>query len=129
MFGIEIRTPWDAVANKWAPHDPTCRHADVYVFCLHKEMDSRLADPLDTTQWQFWIVPSGKLTAECGHGAKTVSVGRLSNMVQSVSLDGLATAVRLGLEQAVSLKSEAWRRRETSAKRSRLRRDIVLYTG
>jgi hypothetical protein len=92
-FGIEIKTPWDAIANDWAPHDPTRRHADVYVFCLHGETDSRQADPLDTTQWQFWIVPSVRLTAECGHSAKTVSVSRLSKIVQSVSFGDLAIVV------------------------------------
>ena len=105
-FGIAIKNSWDAAANNWAPHDPTRRHADIYVFCLHNELDPQQAHPLDTAQWQFWVVTSAMINKECGHNAKTVSVGPLKKMTQAVSFQSLKNSVMSALKDAASLKTE-----------------------
>lgn len=103
-FGIEIKTPWDAATNDWAVLDKSRRHADVYVFCLHSQTNPHHADPIDTAQWAFWVVPSFILDRECGHGAKSVTPGRLTQIATSVPFRSLAEAVGSALDLAASSK-------------------------
>ena len=105
-FGIAIKKRWDAAANNWAPHDLTRRHADIYVFCLHNELDPQQAHPLDTAQWQFWVITSAMIDKKCGLNAKTVGVGRLKKMAQAVFFQSLKNSVVSALKDAASLKPE-----------------------
>ncbi|NQV09725.1 MAG: hypothetical protein HQ527_00935 [Cyanobacteria bacterium] len=40
------------------------RVATAYVFCLLAEQAPERVDPQDLSQWQFWVVPTGKLDGE-----------------------------------------------------------------
>lgn len=40
------------------------RLAPVFVFCLLNEKDPRFADPLELSQWLFWVVPTCTLHPE-----------------------------------------------------------------
>jgi hypothetical protein len=66
LSSISFVTPmtraWDAetgVQNLEAK-----RQADVYVFALLAHTDKATVDPLDVSQWRFYILPVG---AECSH--------------------------------------------------------------
>ena len=41
--------------------EPTQRWADVYVFCLLAHQDKRTVNPLDVSQWEFYVVATKKL--------------------------------------------------------------------
>lgn len=51
---VETRTP--STTSK-------SRHADVYVLCLLKEQNPILLDPINTDQWDFWVIPTFVLDA------------------------------------------------------------------
>ncbi len=55
------------------------RHADVYVFCLlkHKKQDS--IDPLDLSQWTFFILPTAVLNKNC-KSQKNISLSPLMKL-------------------------------------------------
>lgn len=40
------------------------RAATAFVFCLLMEQDPQLADPLNLSQWLFWVVPTVRLHPE-----------------------------------------------------------------
>ena len=40
---------------------PSVRHAEVYVFALLRVKDKKLVSPLDTNQWDFYILPTYRL--------------------------------------------------------------------
>lgn len=68
-------------ANGWSATTNTCddvpqRSADVYVFCIHTEFDKETADPLDTTRWEFVVLPTSVLNQRLGC-QKTVGVSTL----------------------------------------------------
>ncbi len=57
---IEFQTPktlaWDPDLNQQAKE--ARRQADVYVFALLKHKDKSSVDPLDLSQWEFYVVPT-----------------------------------------------------------------------
>lgn len=54
----------------------TRRQSDVYVFCLLAERDPEKADPLQLEQWEFYVLPTGRLDESCGE-QKTISLASL----------------------------------------------------
>lgn len=59
-FDIRKTTGWDARTNKWLPGPPR-RHADVYVFCLLTADDKATVNPMDLSQWEFYVVATRML--------------------------------------------------------------------
>ena len=59
------------------PNPPkTNRWTHVHVLCLEKETDRNKYNPLDLSEWEFFVIPTVKLDEFCGD-QKSVSVGRL----------------------------------------------------
>ena len=50
------------------------RPAHVYVFCFHKERDTVKLDPLDTSQWEFFVVPTKVLDENVDPNIKSPSI-------------------------------------------------------
>jgi hypothetical protein len=62
QFDISPRRALDVETNKWEA-DPK-RHAAICVFCLLHHQDKASVDPLDLTQWTFYLVPTSVLDAK-----------------------------------------------------------------
>ena len=62
---ISFRVPktraWDAETNLQALE--SCRQAEVYVFALLAHDDQTTIDPLDVSQWEFYVLPTSALDA------------------------------------------------------------------
>lgn len=58
-FGIAEKKEYDYATNKYSAIAQ--RHAQVYVFCLLKEKDRDRINPLDTRQWEFYVVATKDL--------------------------------------------------------------------
>ena len=63
--------------------DPPQRVSDVYVLCLLKERDRRNINPLDVSQWRFFVVLKERLDVELGE-MRTVSLKRLNEFEERV---------------------------------------------
>ena len=46
-------------------NEPPQRWADVYVFCLLAHQDKRTVNPLDVSQWEFYVVATRRLNEVC----------------------------------------------------------------
>ena len=91
-FNISESIAWHAESNTYdtAPS----RSADVYVFCLHHEQDRSRADPLDTSQWTFYVISTKALDAALGK-QKSVGLAALRGIgATEVSYEDLAAAIR-----------------------------------
>jgi hypothetical protein len=62
-FDIGTKRAWHAETNTYSP--TPCRSADVYVFALHAHHDRNTIDPLDISQWEFYVVPTSVLNQHC----------------------------------------------------------------
>lgn len=61
QFKVTKRRAWDAETNIVAAE--RCRSADVYVFALLSHADRATIDPLDLSQWRFFVLPTAALDA------------------------------------------------------------------
>ena len=74
IFGISPTYGWDSVTNEYSQEK--MRQSDVYVFCVHKHTDQATVDSLDTSQWDFYVIPTTVLNEKFGQ-QKSVSLSSL----------------------------------------------------
>ena len=90
--GLNSRAWSDGVG----PAESATYNADVYVFALVTAQDHASYDPLDLTQWSFWVLPRQVVEAT---GQKSLALSRVKSLAgPSVSHNGLAEAVRVAAE-------------------------------
>ncbi len=94
-FGIAKTYPWDPKTNQYG--ETQVRNTDVYVFCVLAHLDDQTIDPLELTQWKFYILPTSTLDSSLGN-QKTVSLSRLKGL----------GAVALGYDQIRNAILEAY---------------------
>lgn len=92
---IRFATPktraWDPNTNRMEA-DPK-RHARVYVFALLAHKDKSTIDPLDVTQWEFYILPTHTLDARTP-SPRSITLKALEALhVAPVDYFGLSDAV------------------------------------
>ena len=76
-FRIAKTLPWDPKTNQYGKKQ--VRNADVYVFCVLVHLDDQTINPLELTQWVFYILPTSTLDSTLGD-QKTVSLSRLKEL-------------------------------------------------
>ena len=58
-FGVSKTRAWDKDTNRLS--EEARRQADVYVFALLAHTDKQTIDPLDVSQWEFFVLPTETL--------------------------------------------------------------------
>lgn len=61
-FAIRPTLGWEAATNTYSTERK--RQADVYVFALLAHRDKTTLDPLNVSQWEFYILPAAGLDAQ-----------------------------------------------------------------
>ena len=100
-FGIgPTKWEWDAEKDRSVLHDPPKRVADIYVFCLLKHKEKSTVNPLDTDQWEFYVVPTWRIDKERS-GGKRIGLRPLRDLAQgAIGFGEIADAVTT-LEQRI----------------------------
>ncbi len=75
-FAIGPTRAWDPSTNAWAPADARRRQADLYVFALLAHRERATVNPLDLTQWVFYVLPAAVLDARVA-GQRRIGLARL----------------------------------------------------
>lgn len=65
VFSIQPTYGWNRITNKYDTEKK--RQADVYVFCLHKHTEQETLDPLQISQWEFYLMPTSTLNDKMGN--------------------------------------------------------------
>jgi hypothetical protein len=91
-FSVSEAFGWDSETNL-TPSTPG-RAADVYVFCLLAHADQENIDPLDVSQWRFYVVPTARLNSELGT-QRSIGLSTLENRLQArpIKYEELVAAV------------------------------------
>lgn len=76
-FGIRPTIGWDAGTNEYETQSR--RQAHVYIFCVLHHREQSTIDPLDVSQWDFYVLPTTILDQRLG-AQKTVSLFRLMQL-------------------------------------------------
>ena len=76
-FGIAPTRAYEAATNDYT--GSLRRQADVYIFCLLHHQDRATVDPLDMSQWTFYVLPTAVLEAQCP-AQKSIALSSLLRM-------------------------------------------------
>ncbi|MEO8179428.1 MAG: hypothetical protein ABI895_11410 [Deltaproteobacteria bacterium] len=75
-FDIRETLAWAADTNAFSPEGERKRQADVYVFALLAHRTKTTLNPLDVSQWEFYLLPASILN-EHVKKQRRISLGRL----------------------------------------------------
>lgn len=90
-FGIRPTHAWDSKENIYDPD--VKRQADVYVFCLLAHKEQKTLNPLNLSQWEFYILSTDVLNREAAN-QKTISLSRIEKLgATKTDYAGLTEAV------------------------------------
>ena len=76
-FGIQPTFGWENSTNTYS--DEKKRQSDIYVFCVHKHTDFDTVNPLDTSQWEFYLLLTADLDEKVGM-QKRITLSSLINI-------------------------------------------------
>jgi hypothetical protein len=68
------------------------RFADVYVFCLLKHKDKETLNPLDLTQWEFYVISTDELNSK-SRISKSISLSSIQKLTKAIPFAQLHEAV------------------------------------
>ena len=74
VFGIQPTYGWDEKTNVY--DEKKKRQADIYVFCVHKHKEQDTINPLDISQWEFYVLSTDILNKTVGE-QKSISLSSL----------------------------------------------------
>ncbi len=89
-FSIAKAQEWDKKQGKYV--GATCRHADIYVFCLLAHKDPVTINPLDLNQWQFYVVSTAVLNEQFDSAA-TISLTALEKISTAINYSKLLDTI------------------------------------
>ncbi len=81
IFSIRSARPWDPETNNLAIEKK--RQADIYVFCLLHHEDKKTINPMDLSQWTFYVLPTARLDETLPEG-KQISLSKLKKLNPAV---------------------------------------------
>ncbi len=94
IFDIAPRRQlWDASTNSMLVLPTPRRMADVYVFCVFVENNREIANPLDTEQWQFFILSRRVLDERLGH-QKTAGLSTIEKLCGPVGFSSVRPSLQ-----------------------------------
>lgn len=103
-FDIAPKEGWDAKTNSWIEEKQ--RWADVYVFGLLHHKDKSTVNPLDLTQWTFYVLPTATLDRELPD-QKKIRITPLEKLgTQKVAFAGLRQAITAAYAAGKSAQSQ-----------------------
>jgi len=76
-FGIQKTKAWDYIENIY--HEESKRQADVYVFALLSHYFNETLNPLDTSQWEFYILKTEVIDFEM-KDRKQISLDKIKEL-------------------------------------------------
>ena len=89
-FKVPKTFGWDKETNKFDKEKK--RQADVYVFALLFHKDKETVNPLDISQWEFFVLPT-KVLDERERSQHSITLPSLKKLTDSVSFFELGQAV------------------------------------
>ena len=89
-FKIPETRAWDKTTGKF--REETHRQADVYVFALLAHTDQETLDPMDVSQWEFYVVPTATLDRQFPE-QKSIGLSSLRKLTEPLAFRELKDAV------------------------------------
>ena len=89
-FGIRKTLEWDNKLNTYS--DKSEHQADLYIFALLAHQTKQTVNPLDVSQWEFYVLPTKNLD-ELKPEQNTITLSSLQKLTKSVKFLELKSVV------------------------------------
>ena len=90
-FSIRPSRKWNSNSGKMG--NISERQADIYVFCLLDHLYQRTVDPMNLSQWRFFVISVDVLNQHCS-GQKSISLTKLLSLNPfEVSYEGISDCI------------------------------------
>jgi len=90
-FSIRPSRKWNS--NTGELENISERQADIYVFCLLDHQDQNTVDPMNLSQWRFFVISMDILNKHCS-GQKSISLTKLISLNSfEVSYEGISDSI------------------------------------
>ncbi len=93
-FSIGESEGWDPETNTYTTE--RTRAADCYVFCLYFEKDRDVANVLNVSDWEFYVLSTQRINEELGN-QKSVGLRKIQSMTGPVYFGQIRESVHLAL--------------------------------
>tara|TARA_Y100000590_G_C15389632_1_gene889559 strand:+ start:258 stop:782 length:525 start_codon:yes stop_codon:yes gene_type:complete len=100
QFGIRKTREWLPETNSFGSEKK--RHSEVYVFCLLAEQQKERINPLDLSQWEFYVLPTQLIDRLFGDKG-TLSLNQVRQHATKLAVDEIGNAVRRALPYTNSM--------------------------
>lgn len=97
VWTIGEKRAWNAATGTYS--EERKRWADCYVLCLYAERDRDVADALDVSKWEFYVLSTERIYRELGT-QKRVGLSKISRMTEPVGYGLLKERVDQALNGA-----------------------------
>ena len=69
------------------------RQNDIYVFCLNTGNNEEESNPLEMTNWEFYVVPTAGINANCTPAQKSISLGKVRKLAPMTRFQDLKNVI------------------------------------
>jgi hypothetical protein len=97
IFGIQPTIVWE---NNNKRSNEAKRQADIYVFCVLSHKDKTSVNPLDLSQWDFYILPTVVLNEERPNQKKITLSSLLQLNPEKVKYNNLESSINNAYNKA-----------------------------
>lgn len=90
-FSTKLTYGWDDKENRRSLIPQ--RQADVYVFCLLKHSDKQTINPLDLSQWEFYVLATRQLN-DYTRSQHSITLNSLKRLTQAIDYDQIEREIK-----------------------------------
>jgi hypothetical protein len=69
------------------------RQNDIYVFCLNTGTNAEESNPLEMSNWEFYVVPTAVINANCTPAQKSISLGKVRKLAPMIRYSDLKSVI------------------------------------
>ncbi|MEE0235275.1 MAG: hypothetical protein UD961_03840 [Bacteroidales bacterium] len=69
------------------------RQNDIYVFCLNTGNNEEESNPLEISNWEFYVVPTAVINANCTPAQKSISLGKVRKLAPMTRYSDLKNVI------------------------------------
>ena len=69
------------------------RQSHIYVFCLNTGTNEEESNPLEMSNWEFYVVPTAVIDDTCATGQKTISLGKVRKLAPMTRFQDLKRVI------------------------------------
>ena len=69
------------------------RQNDIYVFCLNTGTNAEESNPLEMSNWEFYVVPTAVINANCAPMQKSISLGKVRKLASMTRFQDLKSTI------------------------------------